>query len=569
MVPSESAAKFNEFSNWTVFRALEETANRVPSKIAVVDGNKRATYSEMLEQTRRMASGLSAAGVRKGDTVAMYIKNCIEMIVGFYAFQSLGAVVAWINPLYRERESQFILYNSGARMAFICESWQGFHYFDALLAMKSELPFLEKIILVPSEPGKKFADGAALSVEELNRGADAIQAPVRDVAPDDLSMLIYTSGTTGKPKGAMISQSQVIRAGWAYSLGVDATEDDIFIAFLPMSHSYGCGAHLIQSILLGSTLVLLDRFSPEAAFQLIEKERVTLQLAAPAHYIMELEHPSRTRYNLSSLRAGLIAGQIAPKGLIPRVEAAFGIYLSSFLGSSEVGPGLSIILPYKTPLDVRENYIGFPLPGTQAKIADPVTGAEKGIGEPGELLLSGWHVTGGYWRNPEETANQIRNGWLHTGDLAARDADGCFRIMGRIKEFINRGGFKVIPSEVERLLLELPGVEEACVVGTPNHVLGESICACLKLRTGASSLSLADLRAAISGKVADYKLPDELLLLADFPRMPGGLKVNRFGTGGLMEVAKAATDKEVLSYKGPRNSSVKNDPQATPEKVIR
>lgn len=554
MVASESAAKIKEFSNWTVFRALEETANRVPSKIAVVDGNKRATYSEMLEHTRRMASGLSAAGVRNGDTVAMYMKNCIEMIVGFYALQSIGAVVAWINPLYREREARFILENSGARMAFICESWQGFHYLDALLAMKPELPFLEKIVLVPSEPGKKFTDGAVLSMEELNRGADALEAPVRDIAPDDLSMLIYTSGTTGKPKGAMISQSQVIRAGWAYSLGVDATEDDIFIAFLPMSHSYGCGALLIQSILLGSTLVLLDRFSPEAAFRLIEKERVTLQLAAPAHYILELEHPGRAGYDLSSLRAGLIAGQIAPQGLIPRVEAAFGIYLSSFLGSSEVGPGLSIILPYKTPLDVRENYIGFPLPGTRAKIADPVTGAEKDPGEPGELLLSGWHVTRGYWRNPDETANQIRNGWLHTGDLAARDADGCFRIMGRIKEFINRGGFKVIPSEVERLLLELPGVEEACVVGTPNPVLGESICACLKLRTGASRLSLADLRAAISGKVADFKLPDELLILADFPRMPGGLKVNRFGTGGLMEVAKTAPGKEVLYSQGPRNS---------------
>jgi fatty-acyl-CoA synthase len=563
MIPSECAAKLKEFSNWTVFRALEETAKRVPSKIAVVDGQQRATYSELLEQSRRMASGFAAAGVRKGDTVAIYIKNCIEMIVGFYALQSLGAVVAWINPLYREREARFILENSGARMAFVCESWQGFDYFSALQAMKPELPFLEKIILVPTEPGKTFADGTALSavlsmavlsMEELLRGAETVPAPRPDITPDDLSMLIYTSGTTGKPKGAMISQSQVIKAGWAYSLGVDATEDDTFIAFLPMSHSYGCGALLIQSILLGSTLVLLDRFSPEAAFRLIEKERVTLQLAAPAHYIMELEHPSRTGYDLSSLRAGLIAGQIAPKGLIARVEAAFGIYIASFLGSSEVGPGLSIILPYKTPLDVREDYIGFPLSGTQAKIIDPDTGAEKGPGEPGELLLSGWHVTRGYWRNPEETANQIRNGWLHTGDLAARDADGCFRILGRIKEFINRGGFKVIPSEVERLILELPGVEEAYVVGTPNHILGESICACLKFRTGASRLSLTDLRAAISGKVAYFKLPDELLILADFPRMPGGLKVKRFGEGGLVEVAKNAPDKELFRSKSSTGS---------------
>ncbi len=554
MTFSESAAKFKEFSNWTVFRALEETAHRAPAKLAVVDGQKRVTYSELLEATRRMVSGLAAAGVRKGDTIAVYIKNCIEMIVGFYALQSLGAVVAWINPLYREREARFILDNSRARMVFVCESWQGFDYLSALLTMKPELPFLEKIILVPSEPGKAFADGAALSVEELVRGTDNAPTPLTNIAPDDLSMLIYTSGTTGRPKGAMISHSQVIRAGWAYSLGVDATEDDIFIAFLPMSHSYGCGALLIQSILLGSTLILLDRFSPEAAFQLIEKEGVTLQLAAPAHYIMELEHPSRTRYDLGSLRAGLIAGQIAPKGLITRVETAFGIYIASFLGSSEVGPGLSIILPYRTPLEVREEYIGFPLSGTQAKIVDPVTGVEKGPGEPGELLLSGWHVTGGYWRNPEETANQIRNGWLHTGDLAARDADGCFRILGRIKEFINRGGFKVIPSEVERLLLGLPGVEEACVVGTPSHVLGESICACLKLRNGASSLTLAEIRAAISGKVADFKLPDELLVFADFPRMPGGLKVKRFGEGGLIEVAKNAPDKEVLRPKRSKTS---------------
>jgi acyl-CoA synthetase (AMP-forming)/AMP-acid ligase II len=554
MIFPGSAAQFEELSNWTVFRALEETAGRAPSKTAVIDGAKRATYSELLEATRRMAAGFAAAGVRKGDRVAIYIKNCIEMIVGFYALQSLGAVVAWINPLYREREARFILDNSGARMVFICESWQGYDYLGALRAMKPDLPLLEKIILIPLEPGRTYPDGSILSVEGLLCGADPAGAPATDIAPGDLSMLIYTSGTTGKPKGAMISHSQVVRAGWAYSLGVDATAEDIFIAFLPMSHSYGCGALLIQSILLGSTLVILDRFSPEAAFQLIEKEGVTLQLAAPAHYILELEHPSRTRYDLSSLRAGLIAGQIAPRGLITRVEADLGIYIASFLGSSEVGPGLSIILPYRTPLALREDCIGFPLSGTRAKIIDPATGERKSPGEPGELLLSGWHVTEGYWRNPEETANQIRDGWLHTGDLAAEDADGCFRILGRIKEFINRGGFKVIPSEVERLILELPGVEEAYVVGTPNHVLGESICACLKLRSGASSLSLSDLRAVISGKVADFKLPDELLILADFPRMPGGLKVKRFGEGGLVEVAKNATDKEALRSTKSRNA---------------
>jgi acyl-CoA synthetase (AMP-forming)/AMP-acid ligase II len=289
----------------------------------------------------------------------------------------------------------------------------------------------------------------------------------------------------------------------------------------------------------------MGQFSAEGAFELIERERVTLQLAAPAHYILELTHPRRRKYDLSSLRAGLIAGQIAPANLITRVEEEMGIYISSFLGASEVGPGLSIILPYGSPLAVRETSIGFPLQGTRAKVADPLTGVEKAAGEPGELLLSGWHVTRGYWKNPRETALQIRDGWLHTGDLAARDAGGCFRILGRIKECINRGGFKIIPSEIEMLLVQCPGVLEACVVGTPNPVLGESICACVKLEAGTEGVTLEGVRAFLDGKVAPFKLPDELLVIDEFPRLGGGLKVDRFGPGGLVELARTAPGRQV------------------------
>jgi acyl-CoA synthetase (AMP-forming)/AMP-acid ligase II len=359
-------------------------------------------------------------------------------------------------------------------------------------------------------------------------------------------MLIYTSGTTALPKGAMIRQSQTVRAGFAYSLGVDATEGDVFIGFLPMSHSYGCGALLVQPFILGATVVMLDRFSPERAFALIEQERVTVQLAAPAHYIMELDSAARSRYDLSSVRAGLIAGQIAPPGLITRVEREMGIHIASFLGSSEVGPGFSIILPYPSPLDVRERAIGYPLVGTEAKIVNPATGEELDAGESGELVLRGWHVTQGYWNNPEETAHQIRDGWLHTGDLAMRDADGCFSIMGRIKDCINRGGFKIIPSEVEAVLVEHPYVTEVCVVGTPNPILGESICACVVLDASAQDLTLAEIRGHVKGRVADFKLPDELLVLTELPRMPGGVKVNRYGAGGVVELATESEDKQTL-----------------------
>ncbi|MHB8762824.1 MAG: class I adenylate-forming enzyme family protein [Deferrisomatales bacterium] len=544
MTLSEMSRVCDELAEITVWDALERTARRLPEKVAVVDGERRLTYGELVQEADRLARGLAGLGLGKGSVVAVYMPNGIELYTLFYALQSLGVVVAWLNPNYRDKEARFIIENSGARAVFLFDEWQGHRYLPSVLGLE-DLPELRHVVAVRRGSGAWPADPRVKDFETLAADA-APPAPRAPVGPDDIAMLIYTSGTTGRPKGATISQSQVVRAGWAYSLGVNATEDDVFIGFLPMSHSYGCGALLMQPLLLGASVAVLDVFSPERAFQVIQRERVTLQLGAPAHYIMELNHPSRRQYDLSSLRAGLIAGQIAPAGLITRVQQEMGIHIASFLGSSEVGPGLSIILPYPSPLEVREKYIGYPLVGTQARVVDPVTGIDKAPGEPGELLLAGWHVTRGYWNNREETEKQIRDGWLHTGDLAARDDQGCFRILGRIKEWINRGGLKIIPSEIEALIVQHPAVVEVCVVGTANPILGESSCACVRVDEAAPPLTLEELRGLLRGKVADYKLPDELLVLREFPRLSGGIKVNRFGAGGVVELANSATDKQVL-----------------------
>lgn len=535
---------YDRLSGYTTWQIIAESAQRQPHKIALVQGERRLSYAELARDGEALSTALAEAGLNKGDHVAMYMKNCIEFVELFYALQRLGVVVAWLNPSYREAEARFILQNSRARAVFIFEKWQGCDYLEVVRSLKPELLNLELVVVAGRD-----ADLDAGDPHWLRRFEDLAPAgtiiPPAVLKPDHLSMLIYTSGTTGKPKGAMLSQSQVVRAGFSYSRGTDATEDDIFLAFLPMAHSYGCGALLVQPLLLGATLVIMEAFSPREAFRLIQQERVTIQLAAPAHYIMELNDPQRGEYDLSSLRAGLIAGQIAPAGLISRVQEEMGIYISSFLGASEVGPGLSIILPYGTDLATRERFIGYPVYGTQTRIVDPETGEDRPSGEPGELLLSGWHVMSGYWDNPAETVHQLRNGWLSTGDLVAREGNGPIRILGRMKECINRGGFKMIPSELEGLIVKHPSISEACVVGTPNPVLGESICVCVKTSPGSPDLSLADLRAFMSGKVASYKLPDELLVLPDFPRLGGGLKINRFGAGGLMELARNATTKEV------------------------
>ncbi len=300
----------------TVGQILENSAAVVPDKVAVVDGERRVTYRELNTKANALAAGLADMGFKKGDRAAIYMKNSVELMTAFYALQKLGVIAVWINCLYRRNEAEYVLKNSGARGVFIFRQWDDHDYLDDLSVLKQELSGLEAIIAVEECEGD-----AIYGFDDLIRKGSGRSLPPVEIDPQkDLCMLLYTSGTTGRPKGAMITHNAAVRAGWEYSVGVQAGSEDIFIGFLPMSHSYGCGSILIQPILLQSTVVLMDKFEVENAFKLIEKEKITLQLGAPPHYILELYHEHRAIYDLSSLRAGLIAGMIAPEGLIAQVE---------------------------------------------------------------------------------------------------------------------------------------------------------------------------------------------------------------------------------------------------------
>ena len=528
----------------TLGSMLAKSADEAPQKTALVDGERRISYAELNQMAEDLAAGLSQLGFSKGDRLAVYMKSSIEFVAAFYAIEKLGLIVAWVNPMYRKHESEFILSNSGAKGVFIFREWEGYDYLESLLSIRSNLPQLQHIVVVGDGEGS----GVHPYRDLMARGKAAGSFNATLINPQtDLAMLIYTSGTTGNPKGAMITHYQAVRAGYQYSLGVNATAEDIFIGVLPMSHSYGCGAILIQPFLLQATLVLMESFKPEKAFALIEKEKITLQHAAPAHYILELSHKNRSNYDLTSLRAGLIAGQPAPEGLMRRVEEEMGVYLTSFWGASEVGPGLGILCPYPSPLGIREQYIGLPIQGTEVKVVDPATREPLPDGEVGELTVSGWHVLKGYWNNPAETEKQVKGGWLFTGDLVSRNESGYISIYGRIKDLINKGGYKITPFELESLIIEHPSVREVSVVATPNPVLGESICACVILFDD-KSLTLNELKTFLSAKVSQHKFPDELCIMEDFPRLSGGVKLKKFGKGGIAELA--ALDKTREGYRG-------------------
>ena len=531
------------FESLTLGQVLEKAALESPDKIAIVDAEVRITYSDLNVQANALARGLSEMGFKKGDRVAIYMKNSLHFVAAFYALQKIGVIVVWINAIYRMHEAEFILNNSEAKGIFIFSEWDGYHFLDEILKIKHKLPGLEHIIVA----GADRNDQVTAYDHLINTYKDSARPDVSIDPSEDLCMLLYTSGTTGQPKGAMIRHYAAVRGAWEYSLGVQATSEDIFIGFLPMSHSYGCGSILIQPILLQSTLVLMDKFEVEIAFTLIEREKITLQLGAPPHYILELGHPKRSHYDLRSLRAGLIAGMIAPEGLITRVEKEMDVYLTSFWGSSEVGPGLGTMCPYPSPLDIREKYIGQPVADTQIRVVDPVTQKELPDGEIGELTLRGWHVMQGYWKNPEETRKQIVNGWLFMGDLASRKKNGYLKIYGRIKDLINRGGYKIYPHELEALLGPHPKVDQVCVVATPNPVLGESICVCVIPKPGKPP-TLKEIRAFLKDRIAPHKLPDELCIMSDFPKLSGGVKIKKFGKNGLAEMAEKDLNRESMRH---------------------
>ena len=459
-------ATYSDVANLAVGEILERSAKIVPNKVCISFKGERVTYQTLNEQSNALAATLQEIGILKGDRVAIYMSSCPELFIAFYALQKIGAIVAWANSAYKTHELTFILTNSQAKAVFVQKGKDGADNFGLIEEIKSGIPHLSFVISIGGGEGE-----GVLSFEDmLSSGRKKKLTKPSINIHQDLSMLIYTSGTTGVPKGSMITHFQVVRGGYSYVDGVKATADDIFAGILPMTHSYGCGSTLIQPVLIQASVSLLELFNPEEVFKVIDSEKATIQHGAPTHYILEMNHPNIDRYNLSSLRAGYLAGQICPEEVI-QWGADRNIYLTSFWGDSETGPGAGTMCPANSPLDVRKKTVGQAISGTEAKAINPDTGHEVGAGEIGELMVRGPHVLKGYWQNPDETNRQLeKDGWLHTGDLVSIDRNGFITIFGRSKDLINRGGLKIYPVEIESLILQHPQVLQACVVGTPNPV---------------------------------------------------------------------------------------------------
>ncbi len=526
--------RYEDVKECTVGEVLERGALLCPDKEALVSNNARVKYGELNVLVDNFAAAISELNFQKGDRVAVDIPNSPELVIAFFALAKLGLITTWLNPLYRESELKFILGNSKAKGIIVRSGFQDYDYAGTVLKMKNELPNLQYIIDLSKREDTLSFD------ELLKNGKNKTYKKAEINTHEDYVMLIYSSGSTGIPKGAPHTHWQVIRQGFNYQKSLNTTADDIYIAFLPLYHLYGFGALLMNVLSTQGKLILMESYNKEESFKLMEKERCTVHHAAPTHYILELKDNKYKEYDLSSLRVGYISGYVPPEELMEEIEEKLGIEVSNFWGSSETG-GALIFDHSEKVREKRIKTVGKPIEGMEVKIVDPETREEKGVGEIGELMCRGPNIIKEYWENPEETKlHFIDNGWYRTGDLAFIDEDGYVTIAGRTKDQINRGGLKITPFELEEEISKHPKVLEVAVVSTPNPVLGENICACIVPVQG-QSITLEELRDFLKEKVAKNKLPDELCIFDSFPRLVGGVKLNKFGKGGIRE--KAINDK--------------------------
>jgi acyl-CoA synthetase (AMP-forming)/AMP-acid ligase II len=502
----------------TLATALARWVRTTPDREALTDGTRRLTYRELADGIDRMAARLRALGTGKGDVVTIQLPNWVEFAYVFFALERIGAVAVTVSVDFRSRELEYIMRFADAKMLVCCGEFRSFDHRAMAAGLQSRLPSLVRAAIVRGAP---LAGMVTLDDTGDAGGAPAGFAPAATDA-DAVMRMAFTSGTTGNPKGVMHSHNTTLAAARILNGDLGLSSGDVMLIWLPLGLNWGY-LTLVQSVLAGARAVLLDRFRPAAALDLIERERVSYIPTAPASLTSILQEPDLARRDLSSLRIVVSGGASAPVETIRAWRRAAPGALLELLGMLETG-----YQAYTRATDDPERVagsVGVPASHMGLRLVD-AGGNDVARGEEGEICCDGPSVHLGYHNNPAANAEAfLPDGWFRSGDLGVIDADGRLRIVGRLKEMINRGGQKFFPREIEEILYTHPKVLYAAVVGVPDARLGERNCLCLVPRPGEPP-TLADLLGFLGDSIATYKLPERLELFTEFPFTPTG-KIQR------------------------------------------
>jgi fatty-acyl-CoA synthase len=498
----------------TIDANLQRTIAKFPHREAVVDvaTGERLTYREFDERVHALARGLLASGVDRGVRVGIWSPNCLQWMLVQYATARIGAILVTINPSYRTSELDFVLRQAGVHTLISAVSFKTTDY-RAMCeeVIDSSHPVRQVIYLSDHTWDTLLASGDAVAPSEVDKRSSAL-------SPTDPINIQYTSGTTGFPKGATLSHRNILNNGYFVGEGCRYDETDRICVPVPFYHCFGMVMGNLASTSHGACVVIpAPGFDPAATLKAVEQEACTSLYGVPTMFIAELALPDFASYDLTSLRTGIMAGSPCPVEIMKRVIAEMHMEeVTICYGMTETSP-VSTQTGVDDPMELRVSTVGRVHPHLEVKVADPDTGVPLPVGEPGELCTKGYSVMIGYWEQPDKTAEVLREGWMHTGDLAVIDSAGYLSIIGRIKDMVIRGGENVYPREVEEFLYTHPDVIDAQVIGVPDDRYGEELMAWIQLRDGAQPLTPELVRDFCGGRIAHYKIPRYVRIVDGFP----------------------------------------------------
>lgn len=532
----------------TIGDLMDQRADEAPDKEALVFNypeiglNLRMSYREYRDEVNRLAKGLMAIGVEKGDHVAVWATNVPEWIFLQLALAKVGAVIVTVNTNYRKDEIEYVLRQGDIAALFLMPEHRSNNYLESVYAIAPELkklsdpgaqtlqcaavPRLKRVVLFSGDPRPGtllYSQVVSLSGKVSDEELKARQALVN---PHEVSMIQYTSGTTGFPKGVMLTHHNLINQSHVACARGDLRGQERYVTAMPLFHIAGSLGGTIYCLYLGCTLIPLVNFDPLKQLELFAQEKGTFTFAVPTMLVAMLNHPRFAEFDLSSVRNIFTGATPVPVVLMEQIKEKIGADCAIVFGMTETCGAVTQSF-HTDSFELKAATVGLPIPHTSIKIVAPATGETCGFGQSGELLTRGFSNMKGYYNMPEKTAETIDDeGWLHTGDLAVMRPDGYINIVGRVKDMIIRGGENIYPAEIEAFLMRNAKIAEAQVVGIPDQFMGEEVCALIRVKSG-EEMSEDEIREYCKAGISRHKIPKFFRFVESFPLTASG-KVQKF-----------------------------------------
>ncbi len=526
----------------TLGQVIEGLAKELPDNTAIkyTTRDYKRTWKEFDEETTMVAKAFMALGVKKGDKVAIWATNIPEWLLTLFGSAKCGAVLVTVNTNYKVFELEYLLEQSDSQVLVMMGGFKDSNYVEIINTLLPELkkskdgkvsshklPYLKNVVFA----GENTPDGM-LNFSQLKTLADTVsdqEYAVRRASldKDDVVNMQYTSGTTGFPKGVMLTHYNIINNGKTIGDGMSFTKDDKLCICVPFFHCFGLVLAVMACITHGTEMVPVEAYSPVPVMNALSSEKCTAVHGVPTMFIAMLEHPNFAQFDFSHMRTGIMAGSPCPIEVMKKVVDK--MYMKDIVivfGQTEASPGCTMTTT-EDNLEHRVSTVGKAFPGVECKIINPETNMEVENGKAGEFVARGYNIMKGYYKMPEATAQAIdENGWLHSGDLCTRDEDGYYKVVGRIKDMIIRGGENIYPKEIEEFLYTCEKISDVQVIGVPSKQYGEEVMACIVLKNG-ETMTEDEVKALVKANMARHKVPSYVRFMDAFPVTASG-KIQKY-----------------------------------------